>query len=460
MQATLIMEGIMRLKNVFFMAPLLIAAAAFADESAVTVYNNNLAAVRSMRPMEINAGTGEVKFADVAAQMDPTSVHFKSLTAPGKVAILEQNFEYDLVSAEKILEKYIDQTVQLFDKEGKMFEGRLLSSSDDVVLEKRDGEIQSVSRASILNINFPKLPSGLITRPTLVWMLSSDKGGKHDMEVSYLTAGIGWHAEYVAVLDKDDKKMDLSAWVSVDNKSGATYADAKIKLVAGDVNRVSDAVPTAYLRRAMTVESFSADEKQFAEKSFFEYHLYTLQRPATLKNNQIKQISLFPSASVPVKKIYKYDGQTNPKKVSVAMEFLNSKAQGLGLALPAGKVRVYKQDDDKSQEFVGEDRMDHTPKEEKVRLSIGNAFDVAAERKEKEMRALSQRSRQTTVEIKIRNHKDSDIEVLAVERLWDDWEIVKSNFKHAKKDSTTAEFVIPVAKGAEAVLEFTAVTKW
>lgn len=449
-----------KIKMILAGSVLLFSGAAMAAEQvSVTVYNSNLGLVRSVRQMPLKEGTSEIRFADVASQIDPTSVHFKSLTAPDKTAVLEQNYEYELVDANKILSKYIDQQIQVFTKEGKMFDGKLLSSSDEIVLEKKDGGVQSVSRANIQNVDFPKLPLGLITRPTLVWTVASEKGGTHDMEVSYLTGGINWHAEYVAVLDKDDKKIDLSAWVSVDNKSGAAYQDAKVKLIAGEVHRAVEQEPMYDQRMLKTAMAMERSD-QFQEKAFFEYHLYTLQRPATIKNNQIKQLQLFPSASVSVKKIYEYEAQSDPNKVKVAVEFTNSKAENLGMPLPAGKVRIYKQDSDKSQEFVGEDALDHTPKDEKIRLTLGDVFDVAVERTEKDIKNISERVQQRTAGIKIRNHKDSDIEVLVAEKFWGDWEITKSNFPHTKKDSVTAEFKIPVKKDGETILEYTVQNRW
>lgn len=302
-------------------------AGAQGKQVSITIYQNNYGLVRDVREMELKAGVQEIRFMDVASRIDPTSVHFKSLTAPDQTAILEQNYEYDLVSAEKILQKYIDQSVQLFTKEGKIFEGKLLSAGGNVVLEKKDGGIQSISLANVQNVDFPKLPAGLITRPTLVWHLSNEKDGKHRMETSYLTEGIGWHAEYVALVNKDDTALDLSAWVSVDNQSGTDYENAKLKLIAGDVHRATPPSPR-HMDYEMQSMAKAAPARQFEEKAFFEYHLYTLQRPATIKNNQIKQLSLFPTATTPVKKIYEYDGSKNEKKINVKLEFINSEKMG------------------------------------------------------------------------------------------------------------------------------------
>lgn len=426
---------------------------------SITVYQNNLALVRDIRSIDLKAGNQEVRFTDVASLIDPTSVYFKSLTAPDLVAVLEQNYEYDLVSAEKILQKYIDQSILLFTKDGKVFEGKLLSIGGDVVLEKKDGEIQSIAVTNIQNTEFPKLPEGLITRPTLVWYLSNEKAGTHTTETSYLTEGVSWHAEYVALISKEETGLDLSAWVSIQNQSGTDYGNARIKLVAGDVHRVVQTPPhhIPYEERALAK---AAPASQFEEKAFFEYHLYTLQRATTIKNNQTKQISLFPTATTPVKKIYEYDGSRNGKKVNVKLEFINSENSGLGLPIPAGKVRVYKADEDQTQIFLGEDRIDHTPKNEKIRLYVGDAFDIAGERKQTHSKQLSERVRLETWEISLRNHKNEDIEILVREHPHGDFEIRESSHAYHKRDVNTIEFLISVKKDEEVLLKYTVVYHW
>lgn len=342
-----------------------------------------------------------------------------------------------------------------------MFEGKLLSSIGDAILEKKDGTVQSVSKSNIQNVDFPKLPLGLITRSTLVWMLSSHAAGQQEAEISYLTNGISWHAEYVIVLDKEDKKIELSAWVSIDNQSGTAYENAKIKLIAGEVHRAVSPPQPYRMRKVMaTMAMEGAEDRQFQEKTFFEYHLYVLNRPATIKNHQIKQLSLFPTATANVKKIYKYDGSQDSDKVKINVEFVNSKNEGIGIPLPAGKVRVYKKETDQSQEFVGEDQMNHTPKDEKVRLCIGDAFDVVGERKQKEIKNLGTRAKQETIEIKLRNHKESDIEVTAIEHLSGEWEISSASHQYEKKDAETVEFKVPVKKDGETIIEYTVMTRW
>ncbi|MEP9410133.1 MAG: DUF4139 domain-containing protein [Candidatus Brocadia sp.] len=426
---------------------------------SITIYQNNLGLVHDIREMDLQAGNQEIRFTDVAALIDPTSVHFKSLTAPDQVIILEQNYEYDLVSAEKISQKYIDHVVQLFTKEGKIFEGKLLSAGENVILEKKDGGIQSITAANIQNMDFPKLPVGLITRPTLVWYLSNEKAGKHSMETSYLTNGIGWHAEYVALVNECETTLDLSAWVSVNNQSGTDYENAKLKLVAGDIHRVTPP-PQRYIAYEERARIKAAPAPQFEEKAFFEYRLYTLQRAATVKNNQVKQLSLFPTATTSVKKIYEYDGSRNEKRVNVKLEFINSEENGLGFPIPAGKVRVYKSDADRSVIFLGEDQIEHTPKDEKIRLYVGDAFDVVGERRQINYKQLSDRAREETWQITLRNHKKENIEVVVIEHLWGDWEIREPSHAYNKKDANTLEFLIPLKQDAEITIKYTVLSRW
>ncbi|MDZ7401958.1 MAG: DUF4139 domain-containing protein [candidate division KSB1 bacterium] len=422
---------------------------------AVTVYNNDLAVVKDVREIELQKGRSELKFQDVAASIDPTSVHFKSLTAPDKVAIVEQNYEYDLIHTDKILQKYIDRKIRIDLKEG-IFHGTLLSYDGGNVIVKTDADtVKLISRSNILNIDFPKLPEGLITRPTLVWIIDSDQAGKHQTEVSYMTSGMRWSAEYVAVVKNDDQRLELNAWVSIDNRSGAAYPDARLKLIAGEVHRIPQAIPRR-AAKGLALEAMDVAAPQFEEKSFFEYHMYTLTRPATILDNQIKQISLFPAAETPVKKIYSYESHRSQDDIRVNLEFFNSQQNGLGMPLPAGKVRVYKQDPaDGSLEYVGEDLVDHTPKDEKVRLFLGNAFDLKAERAMTNRVSTGKNSWDESYQIKLRNHKDVPVEIVVVEKFYGFWEIKKSTHTYKKKDANTVEFLVNVPRDQEVTLEYT-----
>jgi hypothetical protein len=435
------------------------ASAVSAQDVSVTVYNQNRAVVRDVRKLELKSGVSTVSFKDVAARIDPTTVHFRPVLNPENLQVLEQNFEYDLASSQTILDKYVDQSIRLFTEKGAMYRGTLLSGAGDVVIQDSLGGVQVVQRAQIERFDFPKLPDGLITRPTLVWMVDNQGSVKQDVEVSYMTDGMNWHAEYVAVASSDDKSLDLSGWVSIENQSGIGYPNAKLKLVAGDVNIIQPPQEPMYRLQKLDVASASS-VSQFDEKAFFEYHLYTLQRKADLLNNQTKQISLFPPAMTKVEKVFIYDGARNDKKINVRLEFKNGKTEGLGMPLPKGKVRVYKKDTDGSLEFIGEDQIDHTPVDEKIRLSLGNAFDLTGERVQKDIRKTGDQSQEITVEITLRNHKKDDVKITAVEHLWGDWKIKESNFPFVKKDANTAEFAVPVPAQKDTVLTYTAKTKW
>lgn len=439
----------MKLVN-FAVAAIFIAQVALAQVS-ITVYNQNLGLVKEMRSVEVKKGAFTYEAADVAAQIDPTSVHLKLKNA----AVYEQNFEYDLVSRDRLLERYLNQPIQVFTEQGEMFEGSLLSASgSQLILQSKDGRVQVVSPDAVRDVRFGELPGGLRTRPTLVWSLYGDKAGKEQAELSYLTGGMNWHAEYVAVTAEKSDKLELSSWVSIENRSGASYENAKLKLMAGEVRVVPEGMPTDG-RRWQTMEAMAAKgAPAFEEKPFFEYHLYTLDQPTTLKDRQTKQISLFEPATVSAKREYIFDGQKSPDKVMVNLVFKNEKEAGLGLPLPAGKVRVYQRDEDGSLEFVGEDRIDHTPSDEEVRLVVGAAFDLSAEREMTETKRIADRVREESYQIKLRNHKKENVEIVVVEHIWGDWEMLESSYPYEKKNAYTIEFKIPVGADKESILTY------
>lgn len=435
----------------------------------ITIYNQNLALVKDQRLLTLEEGLNEVRFTDVAAQIDPTSVHFKSLTAPQATLIREQNFQYDLVSRAKLLEKYLDQEIEVQQprKDGgvEIIRGQLLSATDGLVIQQADGTLTALTSAE--QVRLPKLPSGLITRPTLMWLVESGQAGTQRSEVSYLTSGINWSADYVAVVNPDDTLADLTGWVTIDNKSGATYPAARLKLIAGEVHRIQ---PPHLLAKGRMAEMVTlAAEPQFEEKAFFEYHLYTLQRKTTIRDNETKQIELLTAANVPVKKVYVFDGanlrpgppnQPPQAKVNVMVEVENRQENHLGMPLPKGKVRVYKADEDGSLQFVGEDEIDHTPKDEKIRLYLGDAFDLVGERKQTDERVIADNVRQYSFEIALRNHKKEAVEITVVEHLFGDWEILRESHEHTKKDARTLEFRVRVAPDEEVKVTYTAQVKF
>lgn len=418
----------------------------------LTVYNNDLGLVSDHRQVDAAKGRSTVEIIDVPARIDPTSVHLTP--KGGGLRVIEQNFQYDLAGTDRILDKYLDQAVTLVLKEGDVKSGTLLSHDSSYLTLRENEGISLVRREEIIDLRLARLPEGLRTRPTLVWTLDSSSGGSKDVELSYLTGGLSWHAEYVAVTDEKDTQVDLAAWVSLENSSGATYPDAQLQLIAGDVNRVRPEIQT-FGRGKGAVMSMDAAGADFQEESFFEYHLYTLERRTTIADRETKQVALFPTANSPVKKVYEYRGQRDPRKVSVVLELENREDRGLGMPLPAGTVRTYKKDTRGQLQFIGEDRIDHTPKNEKVRLRIGNAFDVVGERAEISQKRISDRVFESEVEIKIRNRKDEAIEVVVEEQLWGSWEILTGSHEHNKKDANTVEFRVPVGADKETVLRYT-----
>lgn len=454
---TLKYDGIiMKIIN-FFTIILVTGSTIGMAEVSITIYNNDLALVHESREFNFPKGIGEVRFTDVAARIIPTSVHFSSQNA----VLLEQNYEYDLVSSQKLLEKYVDQQVELFTDNDKLFYGKLLSASNGIVIEEKDGSIRSLSQSKIFNIHFPNLPDGLITQPTLVWVTQSQNGGKGVGEASYLTRGISWETEYVVVLAEGEKSLDMSGWVNITNNSGATYNDAKIKLMAGDVNIESKHRRDRPLRSAGNM-ALVASAPNFEEKSFYEYHLYTLKRNSTIAENQVKQISLFPSAEVThVNKEYRYEWYNqrrgNGNKVFVTLVFENDKSNNLEIPLPKGLIHVYKADSDGSTEFIGEDKIDHTPRKEEIRVSTGNAFDIVGERKKLDSRREELKNKSVTIEkyeIRIRNRKDENIEVIVGEQIYGEWEMLDATRGWKKKSANLVEWTVNVKPDEDRIITY------
>jgi len=449
----------MKAKQIIFILFILPVLFLFAQESnqksvAITVYNNNLGVVKDLRTIDIASGISTIKLTDVAQHIDPTSVH---IGIDGEV--LEQNYQYDLVSIDKILKKYLDKNIQLINEKGELLEGTLLTAnSNQIVLKKKDGGLLMLPNTNKYQISVGELPDGLITKPTLVWMVKSPKSGEQDVEVSYQTSGMNWHAEYVVVLNEDDDKLDLNSWVSIDNNSGATFKNAKLKLIAGDVNLVQPNYNRRQYKGANTMAMEAGPSPQFEEKAFFEYHIYNLQRPTTLRNSETKQISLFEAENVKANKKYYYKGgnsygSNSNGKVSVIIEFENSESNNLSVPMPKGKVRVYKSDGD-ALEFIGEDLIDHTSKKEKVKLKIGEAFDIVVKDVQTENTKIAQRVTEQEYEITIKNKKDENIVVDVERSLGFNWKILNASLDFEKLNAQKILFKVPVKADAETVLKY------
>ncbi|MGQ9737705.1 MAG: DUF4139 domain-containing protein [Armatimonadota bacterium] len=459
---------------------------------SLTIYNQNFAVVRENRQISLKEGVNFVRYEDVAAQIDPTSISFKSLTAPNAVAVREQNYQYDLLNPTSILNKSVGKVVRFKqvhpDGKVEILEGTLLNPPTAVVGQTDAGGggmthqglvIRLKDGRLVLNptgeIELNELPEGLVSRPSLLWKLEVDRAGTHNTQVSYIANAITWKADYVAVVNKDENMVDLTGWVTIDNRSGATYNNAQLQLMAGDVRRVQEAPGFGGVAMDAVVKARPA-APQFEEQAFFEYHLYTLQGTTTIRDNETKQMTLLSAADVKVTRKLVLDagrhwwiqgirapgmgGDTQNVKLNIVVEMRNSKENNMGMPLPKGKVRLYKADDRGNLQFLGEDLIDHTPKDELVRLYIGDAFDVVGERKRTEFKRISDTVMEETYEITVRNHKESDVAVWIVEHFWGDWQILQSSHKYNKLDAHTAEFPVTVERNGEVKVTYTVRTRW
>ncbi|HET6400320.1 MAG TPA: DUF4139 domain-containing protein [Candidatus Kapabacteria bacterium] len=421
---------------------------------AITVYNNDLGVVRDVRPFDIRKGMSDVQLRDVPTRIDPTTVKITDLDHPKDLDVLEQNYEYDLVSQSKLLSKYIDKTISVTDDKGVKTEGTLLAVEDDKLTLSTASGIEMLPNLARYTISVPELAGGLITKPTLVWKLQSTRDFSNEpLEVLYQTGGMTWHAEYIAALADDEKTLDLTGWVSVDNHSGASFSDAKLKLVAGSLHRAPPVATPYYGARG----AGAVLAPQFQEHGLFEYHVYDLGRQTDLKNDEVKQISLLTANGVGDEKHYTYEGG---KSVAVTVSFENSKANNLGIPLPMGVIRVMKRDNDGSLEFVGEDRIDHTPKDEKITLHVGDAFDLVGDRQITSSRTIGNQESEETVEITLKNHKDEDVTIDAVENLGENWEITEHSMDFEKQNASTIVFHVPVKANGETKVTYTVQHRW
>jgi hypothetical protein len=466
----------------------------------LTVYNSNMALVREERPMSFVKGLNRVIVPDIPATIDGTSLHFASLSDPSSVQILEQNYQYDLVHQAKLLEKYIGKEIEFVrldeaTKKEYTIKAKLLATGWQPQVQYGGSSSAYVYSGQMIveiggkveigppgRIELPSLSEGLILKPQLEWLVNSSRDGQQKTEISYLANGFDWNCSYVALLNNRDTGLDLTGWVTLTNNSGTAFKNAGLKLVAGDVNRVQEQrtyVPQLAMKMATDVNA-----PQFQQKELFEYKLYSLQRHTDLANDETKQIELTSGHGVPATKLFIYDGiadnwrmyynnysyrsqenfgQQSNKKVGVYVSFRNEEKSGLGIPLPKGKVRVYKKDDDGKEQFIGEDEIDHTPKDEQVRLYLGNAFDIVGERRQINFRnVVSGHVVEESFEITLRNHKSETVTVQVYEHpwRWSDWEIVKHNAAWNKVDQTTIDFPVTLKQDEEKTVSYTIRYVW
>jgi hypothetical protein len=440
---------------------------------AVTVYNSNIALVRDVRQIHLPSGLFPLHFEDVAASINPATVHFRSLVDPAKLNVIEQNYEFDLLDPQKLLQKYVGKEVTLVRAEKDGGSTRWVETKA-ALLANNGGPVwkignEIVTGMAVDSYRFPDLPENLYSRPTLVWMLENRGAESQRVEASYLTSNMNWSADYVLTVGRDERTADLDGWVTLVNNSGVTYSNAKLQLVAGELNRVEPPMAIEAMGKAV---ARNAAAPQFGQEAFSEYHLYTLGRRTSIQNNESKQISLLSGSGVPVEKYLLVEGQQywfrspqgigNPisQPVKVLYRFKNDEKSSLGMPLPAGTVRVYQADSKGGIQFVGEDRIDHTPKDETLKIHVGNAFDVVCERKETDYKKIASNVIELEYQITLRNHKDSAVTVEVREPIGGDWEVLNSNLKWTKLDATTLGFSIPVEKDGTATLDYRVRVKW
>lgn len=432
----------------------------------VTIYNNNIALVNEIRRIEIPADEGELRFMDVPSHIIPASVHVKSVDNEREFHIVEQNYEYDLLNKDTLLDKYVGKKIKIVD--WNKYKDRK-EVTEAVLLSNNKGQIYKIGNEIFLGHPgykvLPGVPGGLIEKPTIKWVYKScGNKSPYDLNVCYLTKNMSWKSDYVLVLDKDDTSGDMSGKVTIDNKSGVTFENSLLKLVAGKVHQVEGGIEDRlYAKRAIR----EGDSAQFKEKSFFEYHVYDLQRKTTIKDKQTKQINLFQSRDLRVGKellVYgskgyftrRYIGRKIRQPVNVYIKLKNSKENNLGTPLPAGTVRLYKGDDRKGMVFLGEDRIEHIPEGEEVKLKAGEAFDVFAERIQTDYKQTATRLHESAWEIILRNHKEKDVNIGIIEPLFGNWSVVSSTHTFKKIDAFTIRFDVVVPMNKEVKIKYRA----
>jgi hypothetical protein len=442
---------------------------------AVTIYNEDLALIRDQRVIDLPGNTLDLALRGVSARMRPETALLRSINPPGDLQVLEQNFNFDLLTPNKMLEKYTGRTVELVrmnpatGKETR--EAATLLSTNEGVVAKIGGQVETNPEGRWI---FPDIPENLRDRPTLVTRLSTRNAGKRELELTYLSGGLAWKADYVVNLNKDDSSLDLAGWVTLTNKSGTTYPDAHLQLVAGDVHQVQENM--RYPRKAPMVAMAEAQPAPMAEEALFEYHLYTLNRPTTIADNQTKQVALLNANGIPATKELIFEGQDyyyrnrynslgQKLKATAYVSFENREEKGLGMPLPKGIVRVYKQDSAGHAQFVGEDRIDHTPQNEQVRLKLGEAFDVTASKKQINYKKVNyghpyNYAAESTLRLVLKNAKNKAVTVKVREPIPGDWEIKRESHRHRKVAAGLAEWEIQIPAESKVTLEYQVLVRY
>lgn len=435
---------------------------------AVTIYNENLALIKDSRNVELSQNINQLAWREVSALIRPETALLRNQTSQSGFHVFEQNFDFDLLTPQKLLEKHVGKEITVVRTNlatgTETNETAVVLSTNEGIVLKFNNRIETGVPGRMV---FSGVPENLRDKPTLLLLLHSPESSKHELELSYLTGGLSWRVDYVAVLSENDSKLDLNGLVTLTNQSGVAYPQARLQLVAGDVNQIQSEQHIGRKMAAMSVEM--ADTTQMKEESLFEYHLYTLQRPTTLAENQTKQVALMSASQIPVNKIFflqgadyyysgKYGVLGQKLKISILISFDN-KGEQLGIPLPKGIVRVYKKDVQGYSQFIGEDQIDHTPKNEQIKLKLGSAFDITADKIQTDFQQIAGSIHQTSIfetayQITIRNAKKESVVVQVQEPIPGDWVIVSESIKHKKISANTVEWKIPVSAEGEATFAY------
>jgi hypothetical protein len=442
---------------------------------SVTVYNSNLALVRDVRQIHLASGVFPLRFEDVAASIMPATVHFRSLSDPAKLGVLEQNYEYDLLDQNSLLKKFVGRELLVSHSEIQDGQMKWVLGKGTLISDNNGATVWRIGDEIVTNVQpygYPNVPADLYSHPTLIWTLENRGADAQRVEASYLTSNMNWSADYVLTVARDEKSADLDGWVTLVNNSGAAYNNARLQLVAGNVHRDEPQYRAKEYARLETVTVDAAGAPAFQQENLSEFHLYTLGRATSIQNNETKQINLLSGTNIPVEKYLAVEGQQYwyrnpagmgnavPQPVKVYYRFKNDQKSNLGMPLPAGTVRVYQADSHSAVQFAGENSITHTPKDEDVRVYVGDAFDVVCERKQMDYKRIANDLAEFEYQITLRNHKDGPVTVEVREPVGGDWEVLNSNYKFTKLDATTIGFSIPVEKNGAATLDYRVRVKW
>lgn len=432
------------------------------EDLAITIYNDGLALVRDSRFINLPAaGRSTLAFEDVSGQMMP-----QTAALSGAMTVIEQNFDFDLLSPQALLNKAVGEEVLLYreDSDGDM-EARdaiVLSNNGGAAVLKVGNQIEIIQSDFPGRIVFKKIPANLKVRPTLSMEIDAKRAGDQKIELAYLTNGIGWSADYVGKLSRDEKTLDLTGLITLTNNTGVSYTKAKTQLIAGDLNRAREELQ--YERSDMVMMTASKrSSAPVAREAVGDYHMYTLPQPTTIANKQTKQVTFLTAGAVPVQKVYSYDAiwfytQKDPQNASVSLEFENEAKSNLGLPLPKGVVRIYGKDSAGNAQFLGEDRIGHTAEGNDVDLTMGKAFDVTVTSKKRSddlvSKTRTREIRDITMEYVIKNAKESDVVVTLTQRVGRDVEVLDTNITAKEEDAQTLSFDVAVPSKGETKLRF------